>query len=105
LYRVPGLARPFLCDVYLPESNALIEAKSSDRREAMRMAVGQLLDYQYLEGTQPRLGVLLPGAPAGDIRGMLGAIGIGAIWPAGDGFRDSAGGTFTTRLSAPSTKK
>jgi hypothetical protein len=105
LYRVPGLARPFLCDLYLPDCNALIEAKSSDRREAIRMAVGQLLDYQYLEGTQATLGVLLPCAPAPEIRDMLKALGIGVIWSTQDGFRDSAGGIFTTRLAAQSTKR
>jgi hypothetical protein len=45
-FHVPGLARPFLCDVFLPERNALIEAKSTDRREAIRMAIGQLMDYR-----------------------------------------------------------
>lgn len=39
-YRLPGLARPFLCDVFLPDQNTLIEAKSNDRREAVRMAIG-----------------------------------------------------------------
>jgi hypothetical protein len=53
LYRVQGLAQPFLWDVFLPEKNALIEANSTDRRDAIRMAIGQLLDYEYLEGTQP----------------------------------------------------
>jgi hypothetical protein len=95
LYRVPGLARPFLCDVFLPEKNALIEAKSTDRREAIRMAIGQLLDYQYLEGTQRKLAVLLPYPPAAEARNLLDSLGIGAIWPFSEGFRDSADGAFT----------
>lgn len=97
LYRVAGLARPFLCDAYLPDRNALVEAKSSDRREVIRMAVGQLMDYAYLQATQPKLGVLLPGQPAPEIRDLLGHLGIAAIWPFGDGFRDSAAGVFTRR--------
>jgi hypothetical protein len=97
LYRVPGLARPFLCDVFLPEKNALVKAKSTDRREAIRMAIGQLLDYQYLEGAQRRLAVLLPRPPAAEIKNLLDSIGIAAIWPSGEGFRDSARGAFTKK--------
>jgi hypothetical protein len=95
LYRVPGLARPFLCDAFLPERNALIEAKSSDSREAIRMAIGQLLDYQHLEGTSPALAVLLPYEPNPDVRTFLDSLGIASIWPSGEGFRDSAYGTLT----------
>jgi 5-methylcytosine-specific restriction protein A len=93
--RVPGLARPFLCDVFFPERNALVEAKSTDRREAIRMAIGQFLDYQYLEGTQRRLAVLLPRPPAAEIRDLLDSLGFGVVWQFGVGFRDSAGGAFT----------
>jgi hypothetical protein len=95
LYRVPGLARPFLCDAFLPERNALIEAKSSDRRDAVRMAIGQLLDYQQLEGTKPQLAVLLPHEPTGDVRRLLDSVGIASIWPSREGFRDSAHGALT----------
>jgi EVE domain len=98
LYRVPGLARPFLCDVFLPGSNALIEAKSNDRREAIRTAIGQLMDYQHLEGTDANLAVLLPHEPNPDVRRLLDALGIGSIWPSGEGFRDSVGGALTQSL-------
>jgi hypothetical protein len=95
LYRVSGLARPFLCDVFLPEKNALIEAKSSDSREVIRMAVGQLLDYQFLEMADRKLAVLLPYSPAPEIRELLDGLSIGVIWPVGEGFRDSHHGAFT----------
>jgi len=95
LYRVSGLARPFLCDVFLPEKNALIEAKSSDSREVIRMAVGQLFDYQFLEMADRKLAVLLPYSPAQEIRELLDGLGIGVIWPVGEGFRDSHHGAFT----------
>ncbi|PYL09834.1 MAG: hypothetical protein DME33_02920, partial [Verrucomicrobia bacterium] len=35
------------CDAYEQETRNLIEAKSSTRREHIRMAVGQLLDYAF----------------------------------------------------------
>jgi transposase-like protein len=95
LYRVPGLARPFLCDVFLPDRNALIEAKSSDCREAIRMAIGQLLDYKYLQGTDPQLAVLLPHEPSPEVLDLLDAMGIAAIWPSQEGFRDSVSGALT----------
>jgi hypothetical protein len=95
LYRAPGLARPFFCDLYLPEKNVLIEAKPSDRRTDIRMAIGQLLDYRHFEETAPGTAILLPHAPSAEIRGFLTALGIGIVWPHGEGFRDSVGGTCT----------
>jgi hypothetical protein len=95
LYRAPGLARPFLCDVFLPEKNVLIEAAPSDRRSDIRMAIGQLMDYRHFEGTAPGTAVLLPYAPSAEIRDFLSALGIGTVWPHGEGFRDSAGGNCT----------
>ena len=52
---------------------------------------------------RPRLGVLLPYAPAREIRELLDSLGIGVIWPFGDGFRDTAGGAFTGRQHSEST--
>jgi hypothetical protein len=95
LYRAPGLARPFFCDLYLPEKNVLIEAKPSDRRTDIRMAIGQLLDYRHFEETAPSTAILLPHAPSAEIRDFLTALGIGIVWPHGEGFRDSVGGTCT----------
>jgi hypothetical protein len=95
LYRAPGLARPFFCDLYLPEKNVLIEAKPSDRRTDIRMAIGQLLDYRHFEETAPGTAILLPHAPSAEIRDFLTTLGIGIVWPHGEGFRDSVGGTCT----------
>ena len=71
LYRVPRLALPLRCDIFLPEKNVLIEAKSTRRRESIRMAIGQLLDYRRYEETDPDLAVLLPSLPNRDIRDLL----------------------------------
>jgi hypothetical protein len=95
LYWAPGLARPFLCDVFLPEKNVLIEAAPSDRRTDIRMAIGQLMDYRHFEDSAPGIAVLLPYAPGTETRDFLTALGIGLVWPQGDGFRDSAGGNYT----------
>jgi hypothetical protein len=95
LYRVPALALPLRCDVFLPEKNVLIEAKSSCRRESIRMAIGQLLDYRRYEKTEPELAMLLPSSPDTDIRDLLVSLDIAWIWPHKSGFRDSAKGRYT----------
>jgi hypothetical protein len=95
LYRVPTLALPLRCDIFLPEKNVLIEAKSSRRRESIRMAIGQLLDYRRYEETEPDLAVLLPFLPNKDVRDLLASLDIALIWPDGPGFRDSARGRYT----------
>ena len=65
---------PLRCDIFLPENNVLIEAKSSYRRESIRMAIGQLLDLladlaavvtepkMWSEEIVVRLAALRPGA-------------------------------------------
>jgi hypothetical protein len=90
IYHEPGLARPFLCDLFLPARNTLIEAKSNDSRATIRMAIGQLLDYQHFEPSRPALAVLLPYQPAAEIKTLLAVVEISAISPHGDGFRESA---------------
>ena len=95
LYRVPKLALPLRCDVFLPEKNVLIEAKSSCRRESIRMAIGQLLDYRRYEKTKPELAMLLPSLPDTDIQDLLASLDIAWIWPHRSGFQDSAKGRYT----------
>ena len=73
-----------------------IEAKASCRRESIRMAIGQLLDYRRYEKTQPELAMLLPSEPNPDIRELLASLDIAWIWPHKSDFRDSAKGRYTT---------
>jgi len=97
-YRVPGWARPILCDAFLPERDVLIEAKGSDSRVAIRLAIGQLYDYRRFEAIQPKLAVLLPYEPSSDMRALLTSADIGWIWPlrTKPGYRDSAGGLYSS---------
>jgi hypothetical protein len=95
LYCAAGLARPFLCDVFLPGRNVLIQAAPSDRRSDIRMVIGQLIDYRHFESTAPSSAILLPYAPSAEIRDFLSALGMGVVWPHGEAFRDSAGGICT----------
>ncbi len=41
----PGEAKPMFCDLRDLTTNTLVEAKGSVSREAIRMAIGQLVDY------------------------------------------------------------
>jgi hypothetical protein len=90
-----GLMR---CDAYEAGRRNLIEAKCSIRREYIRMAVGQLLDYSYLFAKDvgvPALAILLPSRPSRDIEVWLKAhLEIFVIWKSGRAFQDNANGRF-----------
>ena len=89
-----GQVRPMFCDLWVQDWHALIEAKNSDSREALRMAIGQLYDYRRFHEPPVRLAVLLPHQPNPDGLTLLKSAGIEAIWPYGAGFRDSDNGAF-----------
>lgn len=93
-YRPAGEVRPIYCDVWVKDRNALIEAKNSDSRDAIRQAIGQLYDYRRFHRPPPRLAVLLPRRPTDDRLVLLRSAGIEAVWPRGAGFSDSAHRTF-----------
>jgi hypothetical protein len=73
-------ARSLRADLWLASSRVLIEAKASGSREAIRMAIGQLLDYARYLAPRPRLCVLTPIRPADDMLTLLAATGMTAAW-------------------------
>jgi bifunctional DNA-binding transcriptional regulator/antitoxin component of YhaV-PrlF toxin-antitoxin module len=87
------------CDAYEAERQNLIEAKCSTKREYIRMAVGQLLDYSHLiakDVGQPSLAILLPSRPLSDVEAWLkNQLEIYVIWRDGAAFLDNANGRFT----------
>lgn len=85
------------CDAYEEERNNLIEAKSSGRREYIRMAVGQLLDYAYLGRKKfgsPNMAILLPRKPEAKLLEWLAEAKISVIWKQRHAFVDNANGQF-----------
>lgn len=68
-----------VADAYDPVTGTLIEAKSSSRRSDVRMAVGQLLDYQHHLMPGAKLAVLLPSAPTPDIAKWLKVLSISIL--------------------------
>lgn len=95
-YLAEGESRPLRADLMVKDLNVLVEAKATDARYAIRMAIGQLYDYRRFEPSTPELAVLVPKEPARDLRRLLDGLTIGCVWPRADEFRDSVDG----RLSA-----
>lgn len=77
-YAVEG--RDLRADLFLPTLNLLIEAKASVAREKVRLAIGQLLDYQRWVSPTPKLMILTPEQPAADMLDLLNGLGIAQAW-------------------------
>ena len=93
-YLPAGEVRPIFSDMWVEDRRALIEAKNSDNRDAVRQAIGQLYDYRRFHEPPVRLAVLFPYQANADRLALLRCAGIEAVWPHGAGFRDSAHGAF-----------
>jgi hypothetical protein len=76
----PGEAKPLFADLHDRSTNTLLEAKGTVERGAIRMAIGQLLDYSRFVEPSPRLAVLLPSQPRSDLCELLHSAGIGIVW-------------------------
>ena len=76
-------------DAFIPELNLLVEAKSSASREALRLAIGQLLDYARWIEPRPRLAILVPHQPADDMLELMAGLDIVCIWKSNGGFHVS----------------
>jgi hypothetical protein len=86
------------CDLYEAARNNLIEAKCSAARAYIRMAVGQLLDYDFAsreEISKCNKAVLLPSKPHSEIIEWLKSIEISTVWEERSSFLDNADGQFT----------
>lgn len=83
----PNELKPLFTDLYDATSHTLVEAKGTVTREAVRMAIGQLLDYKRFlpeEGEPASLAVLLPREPRGDLIRLCNDNQITVIWPDND---------------------
>lgn len=86
------------CDAFEKARCNLIEAKSSTRREHIRMAAGQLLDYAFQIETKfgkPNMAILLPREPEPNSVNWLPQLNISLIWREKAAFLDNANGQFT----------
>jgi hypothetical protein len=90
---IPG-KRPLFNDIWVEEQGHLIEAKGQASREAIRMALGQLIDYGRFIGEVEGMAVLIPKKPEDDLLELALAGNAFCVWPSGKGFRDNAAGRF-----------
>jgi len=74
------------CDLFDDTANVLYEAKGTSHRFQVRMAIGQLMDYQRFEPSDPHLAILLPYEPNPHIFDLCGDLKIGIAWKIVDGF-------------------
>ncbi|MFE0530428.1 hypothetical protein ACFW0V_22810 [Micromonospora parva] len=81
---VPGAKGYLFTDIFDALTFELVEAKSSARRDFVRLAIGQLLDYARFVSYR-RLAVLLPSRPEDDLCDLLISLGISCIYEAGPG--------------------
>ncbi|MGH2991776.1 MAG: hypothetical protein ACRDMA_18325 [Solirubrobacterales bacterium] len=82
------------CDAWEADRGHLIEAKGKAERGAVRMAIGQLADYErHIEGVRRRA-LLVTERPSPDLEELLRVQHIDVIWKSGDGYRDNARDAF-----------
>jgi hypothetical protein len=68
-----------LTDLFDDATGELVEAKSSATRDAVRLALGQILDYaRYVEPVT--IAILLPERPSDDLCALLRSTGVAVVW-------------------------
>lgn len=81
-----GEAKPLFSDLIDRTTNTLIEAKGTVERGAIRMAIGQLMDYRRFVDPAPRLAALVPSRPRDDLQALLADVDVDLVWRDGDDF-------------------
>jgi len=72
--------RPLYCDLFNKTNHELIEAKGTVTREAIRLGLGQLLDYRRFVTPTPHMVMLVPMRPRPDLLDLLHQHGIRVVW-------------------------
>jgi hypothetical protein len=80
--RPPGELRDLLTDTYDETAHELYEAKSAPTRDALRRAVGQLLDYRrhMPEPDALKLSILSEARPSDDLLAFVGSLNIDCVY-------------------------
>jgi hypothetical protein len=82
---IEGVRASFLTDVHDLTDDVLYEAKSAADRNLIRMAIGQLHDYQR-QVQASKMAVLLPDEPIPDLRELIESLGMAVVYETEDGF-------------------
>lgn len=83
--RLPSGER-LICDAFDRQKRMIIEAKASNSRSDVRMAVGQLLDYRHHIDPSASIAILLPARPSTSIIELLRAHDVRLIYKSGTSF-------------------
>lgn len=86
---VPG-SQLMYTDVYVDQTGEMLEAKASASRENIRIALGQILDYERFVD-HSSLSVLVPSKPTQDMLSLLIKHGVGCVWEVAAGRFESQG--------------
>lgn len=89
--RVKGTTSRLITDLYDASTHVLYELKGSAKREAVRMALGQLLDYRrHIELNQhagrPRIAAVFPTRPSDDLCNLLVEHDVAVVYLDGEAF-------------------
>jgi hypothetical protein len=84
-----GELNALLTDLFDYTTHTLVEAKGNATRGAVRMAIGQLLDYRRFIEPTPTLAILTPQQPRKDLRDLCAALSINVIWPESGDFLEN----------------
>ena len=82
-FSIKGFKGELKPDFWIPCLGLVIEAKPSNAREFIRLAIGQVLDYSNLsklEGIPMLPAILLPNRPAPDLESLIEELGITLIY-------------------------
>jgi 5-methylcytosine-specific restriction protein A len=75
---IAGQSGRLYTDTWVDDDRELFEAKADASRNAIRMAVAQLLDYRrHIDPAPERLTVILPTTPASDLVDFANSVGVG----------------------------
>lgn len=92
----PPTGSPLLTDAFDIDKNLLLEAKATTERPAIRMAIGQLLDYSLWAPKKAGLAILVPRMPSDDLIRVAALANIGVVWQQRNGnFDDTAHGALS----------
>lgn len=79
--RPPGHLGFLFTDLYDCVERELFEVKATNTREAMRTALGQLLDYRlWIDPAPVRNTVVISGRPPAGMVRVLDAVGVGLVY-------------------------
>jgi hypothetical protein len=84
---IKGLTSPLLTDLYDVTDHVLYEAKGAVSRDAVRLAIGQLMDYRrHVKPSNPILSVLLPAKPHDDLVDLIVSAGVFLVYRQGESY-------------------